>query len=41
MLEFSDLYVEAFTEFGANAVEELFEESEINEVIELTKRLAA
>jgi len=32
---------EPFTNFGANAVEKLFGEREIAELIELTKRLAA
>jgi type I restriction enzyme R subunit len=40
-LELADLYEEPFTNFGANAVEKLFAESEITEMIELTKRLAA
>ena len=40
-LELADLYEEPFTNFGANAVEKLFGESEINELIELAKRLAA
>jgi hypothetical protein len=37
----TDLYEEPFTNFGANAVEKLFGESEIAELIELAKRLAA
>ena len=40
-LELSDLYEEPFTNFGANAVEKLFGENEITELIELTKKLAA
>lgn len=40
-LELADLYEEPFTNFGANAVEKLFGESEITEMIELAKRLAA
>jgi type I restriction enzyme R subunit len=40
-LELADLYEEPFTNFGANAVEKLFGESEITELIELTKRLGA
>lgn len=40
-LELVDLYEEPFTNFGANAVEKLFGESEITELIELAKRLAA
>ncbi len=38
-LELADLYEEPFTNFGANAVEKLFGEDEITEMIELTKRL--
>ncbi len=37
----ADLYEEPFTNFGANAVEKLFGESEIRGLIELAKRLAA
>ena len=40
-LELADLYEEPFTNFGANAVEKLFGESEISELIELARRLAA
>lgn len=40
-LEEADLYEAPFTNFGTNAVEKLFSENEIDEVIELTKRLAA
>jgi type I restriction enzyme R subunit len=40
-LELADLYEEPFTNFGANAVEKLFAENEITELIELAKRLAA
>ncbi len=40
-LELSDLYEEPFTNFGANAVEKLFGENEITELIELARRLAA
>jgi len=40
-LELADLYEEPFTNFGANAVEKLFVESEISELIELAKKLAA
>jgi len=40
-LELADLYEEPFTNFGANAVEKLFGESEITELIDLAKRLAA
>ena len=38
-LELADLYEEPFTNFGANAVEKLFGEGEISELIELTKKL--
>lgn len=40
-LELADLYEEPFTNFGANAVEKLFNEGEVGELIELVKRLAA
>jgi type I restriction enzyme R subunit len=40
-LELADLYEEPFTNFGANAAEKLFSESELTELIELTKKLAA
>lgn len=40
-LELADLYEEPFTNFGANAVEKLFGQNEITEVLELAKRLAA
>ncbi len=40
-LELADLYEEPFTNFGANAVEKLFGATEITELIELAKRLAA
>lgn len=40
-LDLADLYEEPFTNFGANAVEKLFGQNEITELIELTKRLAA
>jgi type I restriction enzyme R subunit len=39
-LELADLYEEPFTNFGTNAVEKLFGEIEITELVELTKRLA-
>jgi type I restriction enzyme, R subunit len=39
-LDLADLYEEPFTNFGSNAVEKLFGESEITELIELAKRLA-
>lgn len=38
-LELADLYEEPFTNFGVNAVEKLFSEKEVTELIELTKRL--
>ena len=40
-LEEADLYEAPFMNFGTNAVEKLFSENEIDEVIELTKKLAA
>lgn len=40
-LEEADLYEAPFTNFGTNAVEKLFSENEIVEVIELMKKLAA
>jgi len=40
-LDEADLYEAPFTNFRTNAVEKLFSENEIDEVIELTKRLAA
>jgi hypothetical protein len=40
-LELADLYEEPFTNFGANAVEKLFSEGEIQELVRLVKRLAA
>jgi type I restriction enzyme R subunit len=40
-VELADLYEEPFTNFGANAVEKLFGQSEIIELIESAKRLAA
>jgi type I restriction enzyme R subunit len=38
-LELADLYEEPFTNFGANAVEKLFDENEIKELLELTNIL--
>jgi type I restriction enzyme R subunit len=38
-LEMADLYEEPFTNFGANAVEKLFAETEIEELIEMSQRL--
>lgn len=40
-LEEADLYEAPFTNFGNNAVEKYFTQDEIEEMIELTKRLAA
>ena len=40
-LTLSDLYEEPFTNFGANAVEKLFAQSEIAEIINLSRRLAS
>jgi type I restriction enzyme R subunit len=40
-LEEADLYEVPFTNFGTNALEKLFSENEIEEVMELTKKLAA
>ena len=40
-LRASDLYEEPFTSFGLNAVDRLFSESEVEELIGLVKRLAA
>jgi type I restriction enzyme, R subunit len=40
-LEAADLYEPPFTNFGLNAVEKLFSEEEVGEIMELTKRLIA
>jgi len=40
-LEPADLYDPPFTNFGVNAVEKLFSEEEVNELVELTKKLVA
>lgn len=40
-LEVADLYEAPFTNFGLNAVEKLFSEDEVGEILELTKRLIA
>jgi type I restriction enzyme R subunit len=40
-LAMSDLYEEPFSSFGLNAVDKLFNESEVGELIDLFKRLAA
>jgi type I restriction enzyme R subunit len=40
-IEEADLYDEPFTQFGDNAVERLFSEEEIKDIIQLTKKLAA
>ncbi|MCX6151734.1 MAG: DEAD/DEAH box helicase family protein [Ignavibacteriales bacterium] len=40
-LEPADLYEEPFTNFGSNAVDKLFTEDDVNELVELTKKLVA
>lgn len=40
-LEHADLYEEPFTNFGSNAVDKLFREEDVNELVELTRRLVA
>jgi type I restriction enzyme R subunit len=40
-LEVGDLYEPPFTNFGMNAVEKLFSEEDVAEIIELTKTLIA
>ena len=40
-LEVGDLYEPPFTNFGMNAVEKLFSDEDVDEIIELTKRLIA
>jgi len=40
-LEVADLYEAPFTNFGLNAVEKLFSDDEVEEILELTKRLIA
>jgi len=40
-IEEADLYDAPFSNFGANAIEKLFNENEVHEIIELVKRLAA
>ena len=40
-VEIADLYEEPFTSFGLNAVDKLFTENEVEELIELVNRLAA
>lgn len=40
-LEPADLYEPPFTNFGTNAVEKLFSEEEVNELVELTSKLVA
>lgn len=40
-LEEADLYEAPFTNFGVNAVEKLFKDDEINEMMEMVKKLAA
>lgn len=38
-LEPADLYEEPFTNFGSNAVDKLFTEEDVNELVELTRKL--
>jgi type I restriction enzyme R subunit len=40
-IEVADLYEEPFTSFGLNAVDKLFTESELEELVSLIQRLAA
>ena len=40
-LEPADLYEEPFTNFGSNAVDKLFTKVDVNELVELTKKLVA
>ena len=40
-LETADLYEEPFTNFGSNAVDKLFTEEDVNELVELIKNLIA
>ena len=40
-LEEADLYDAPFSNFGMNAVEKLFTNDDVKEIIELTKRLVA
>lgn len=40
-IEIGDLYEAPFTNFGLNAVEKLFSEDELEEILDLTKRLIA
>lgn len=40
-LEPADLYEEPFTNFGKDAVDKLFTEEDVNELVELTKKLVA
>ena len=40
-LEVADLYEEPFTSFGLNAVDKLFSEAELDELVLLVRRLAA
>ena len=40
-VEVADLYEEPFTSFGLNAVDKLFSESELEELVSLVRRLAA
>jgi type I restriction enzyme R subunit len=40
-LEPADLYEEPFTNFGSNAVDKLFTEDDVNELVELTRKLVS
>jgi type I restriction enzyme R subunit len=40
-IEVADLYEEPFSSFGLNAVDKLFTENEVEQLIELVNRLAA
>jgi type I restriction enzyme R subunit len=40
-VEVADLYEEPFTSFGLNAVDKLFSESEVEDLLTMVKRLAA
>jgi hypothetical protein len=40
-VEVADLYEEPFTSFGLNAVDKLFSQAELPEIVSLVRRLAA
>jgi type I restriction enzyme R subunit len=40
-VEVADLYEEPFTSFGLNAVDKLFSQAELTEIVSLVRRLAA